>query len=403
MKRLVRWLAVLSAGALILALAGCSGKNGGGDEGTSVTLKVWGSSDDQAMLKEMIDDFKKQNAEDGKTYNITLGVVGEDDAKTRVLEDPAAAADIFSFPDDQLPELHRAGALYEITKNKSTITAENSEGAIEAASVGDELYAYPVTADNGYFLYYDSRVLKNGDVQTLDGLMEAAGKAGKKVYMDVSNGWYLASFFLGAGCKIEQDESGKQTCDFNNAYGLAAGEAVRKFCADPAFVTGEDAVLTGGIGDTICAGVSGTWNAEAIQEKLGDGYAAAKLPTFTCGGTQVQMASFAGYKLMGVNAATKYPVEAMALAEFLTNEQNQVKRFEKRAMGPSNLNAAGSEAVKANVALSALAEQNLYGASQREVLSTSWDPLEAFGAAMEAKSNADIQKLLDTMVGQITS
>lgn len=400
MKRFQRFTAVLLAGALLL-LGGCSGKD---KDATTVTLKVWGASEDQAMLSEMIEAFKKTNADDGKTYHISLGVVGEDDAKTKVLEDPAAAADVFSFPDDQLLELQRAGALYEITKNKSTIVSENSEGSVEAASVGDALYAYPMTADNGYFLYYDSRVLSHSDVQTLDGLMKAANDAGKRVYMDVSNGWYIAAFFLGAGCKLEQDDAGKQTCDFNNVNGVLAGEAVKTFCADPAFVTGEDAVLTGGMGDTICAGVSGTWNAEAIAEKLGDGYAATKLPTFTCGGNQVQMSSFAGYKLMGVNSSTAYPAEAMALAEFLTNEENQIKRFETRAMGPSNQKAANSDAVKANVALSALAMQNTFGVTQREVLSTSWDPMEAFGTAMETKNySKSVKDLLDTMVSQITA
>lgn len=399
MKRCKQILALLLAGAVLL-LGGCSRKQ---EDATTVNLKVWGAAEDQKMLGEMIEAFKKANADDGKTYNISLGVVGEDDAKTKVLEDPAAAADVFSFLDDQLLDLHRAGALYEITKNKSTIVAENNEGAVEAASMGDALFAYPMTADNGYFLYYDSRVLKHSDVQTLDGLMKAANDAGKRVYMDVSNGWYLASFFLGAGCELEM-EDGKQTCDFNNQNGVQAGEAVKAFCADPAFITGEDAVLTGGIGDTICAGVSGTWNADAIAEKLGDGYAATKLPTFTCGGNQVQMSSFAGYKLMGVNSGTKHPAEAMALAEFLTNEENQIKRFETRSLGPSNLKAANSDAVKANVALSALAQQNAFGVTQREVLGTTWDPMEAFGTAMETKNySKSVKELLDTMVSQITA
>ncbi len=399
MKVLYRAIAIMLAAAMLMP-AGCRRKA----DNDTITLKVWGSGEDQAMLTEMIEAFKKEHANDGKTYNITLGVVGEDEAKTRVLEDPAAAGDLFAFSDDQMNDLHRAGALYEITRHKETITTENSEGSVKAASVGDRLFAYPITADNGYFLYYDSRILNENDVKTLDGLLAAANRAGKRVYMDVSNGWYNASFFLGAGCKLGLDSNGKQTCDFNNTQGKQAGEAIKAFCADPAFVTGNDAVLTGGIGDTICAGVSGTWNAEAIKDKLKSGYAAVKLPTFTCGGEQKQMGSFAGYKLMGVNASTKFPLEAMTLAEYLTNEQNQIKRFETRAIGPSNLKAAASDKVKANVALAALAQQNVYGVTQRDVLSSTWDPLEAFGTAMEAKDyTRTVEALLNTMVQQITA
>ncbi len=368
----------------------------------TVTLKVWGSQEDQAMLQEMAEAFKASNPD--KTYDITFGVVGEPDAKTRYLEDPAAAADVFAFPNDQLYDLLAADALYEVTRNKDAIVAANSAGAIEAASAHGQLYAYPMTADNGYFLYYDKSVISEEQVKTLDGILAAAQAVGKKFFMDLSNGWYIASFFLGAGGKLGLDESGTQTCDFNNERGVLAGEAIKALAAHEAFLTGDDAILTGGMGDIIAAGVSGTWNADAIKAKLGDNYAATKLPTFTLGGEQVQMGSFAGFKLVGVNTMTAFPEDAMALAEWLTNEENQVKRFELRAMGPSNVKAAASEAVQANIALAALAAQSQFAVSQKDVLGNYWSPAEAFGATMEAKDyTKDVKTLLDEMVAAITA
>ncbi len=367
----------------------------------AVELKVWGAQEDQEMLKGMIEEYKKMHPE--TNYQITFGVVGEKDTQTKILEDPDAAADVFSFPDDQLGDLVKAGVLYEITLNKANIELANSEGSVNAAKIDDKLYAYPMTADNGYFLYYDKSVFTEDDVKTLDRLLEVAGQKNKKVLMDISNGWYAASFFLGAGCTLGIKD-GKQTCDFNNDKGVAAGEAIKTFTSNNAFITGEDAILTGGMGNTIAAGVSGTWTADAIKEKLGDNYAATKLPTFTLNGQQVQMKSFAGYKLMGVNSATKHPKEAMQLAEYLTNEKNQLIRFEKRAMGPSNKKAAEDEKVKANVALSALSMQNQYGVTQGNVLNTSWKPIEAFGTAMETKDySKTVKQYLDTMVSQITA
>lgn len=347
-------------------------------EGETVTLKVWGSQEDQELLGVLVENFKAANPD--TTWDISLGVVGEPDAKARYLEDPAAAADVFAFSNDQLLDLVNADALYEVTRNLDAIVAANSAGSIESATLDGVLYGYPMTADNGYFLYYDKSVLSEEDVQTLDGILAKANEAGKKVFMDVSNGWYIASFFLGAGCTLGLDENGKQTCDFNNEAGVAAGEAIRAFTADPAFLTGDDSVLTGGMGDTICAGVSGTWNAAAIQEKLGENYAACKLPTFTLNGEQVQMSSFIGTKLIGVNTQTAHPVEAMMLAEFLTNEEAQQLRFEMREIGPSNSNVAASEEVQANIALAALAEQSQYGVSQKYVLGNFWTPSEAFAS-----------------------
>lgn len=119
-------------------------------------LKLWGSQDDQAMLQTMVASFKAANAD--ANYNIELAVVGEDVAKQRVLDDVAAAADVFSFSNDQIMDFVNAGALYEVTRNKAAITAANMAGSIDAATVNDKLYAYPSTADNGYFLYYDKSV-----------------------------------------------------------------------------------------------------------------------------------------------------------------------------------------------------------------------------------------------------
>ena len=407
MKKL---LALLLAAAMVLGLAACgnktdapAGDDNKGEEKTVVTLKVWASQEDQEMTKGMINEFIAANPD--KEWNISLAVVGEPDAKTKYLEDPAAAADVFAFANDQLRDLVNAGALYKVTRNAEDVKSRNGEGAVGAATLDGQLYAYPMTADNGYFMYYDNTVFTEEDVQTLDGMLAAAEAAGKKVFMDVSNGWYIASFFLGNGGTLAIDANGNQTCDFNNANGLATAEAIKAFTAQPAFITGDDTVLTAGIQDgTIAAGVSGTWNAESISTSLGERYAATKLPTFTVDGAQVQMSSFGGYKQIGVNSQTQFAVEAMDLADWLTNEANQIKRFETRALGPSNVNAAASDAVKANVALAALSLQSQFAVSQNDVLGAYWTPAEAFGTTMEAKDySTDLQTLLDTMVAQITA
>ena len=66
-------------------IIGCTPKDGK----NVVNLKVWGSQEDQFMLGEMVDSFKKAYPE--KTYKITFGVVGEPDCYARVNEDAAAA------------------------------------------------------------------------------------------------------------------------------------------------------------------------------------------------------------------------------------------------------------------------------------------------------------------------
>ncbi len=361
-----------------------------------VTLKVWADQAELALVEKLCNEFAAEHTE--KEYTFEYGAVGAVDGKTRYLEDPAAAADVFLFADDQLVDLVKADALYEVTRNKDAIVEANTPGSIGAATYEGTLYGYPMTSDNGYFLYYDKSVFTDEDLATLDGILAAAAAAGKQVHMDVSNGWYLASFFLGNGCKLTI-EDGKQVIDFNNANGLAAAEAIRAFCNDPVFVTGDDSVLAGGIGDAIACGVSGTWMAAAIQEKLGDNYGCCKLPTFTCGDKQVQMGSFLGCKIYGVNSQTAYPVDAMEVAEYLTGEKAQIERYKELNYGPSNVNALSDETIASNLALQALSAQSEFAISQM-VLGGFWTPAEAFGAELEAHSTADLQTMLDRLVEQ---
>jgi arabinogalactan oligomer/maltooligosaccharide transport system substrate-binding protein len=363
-----------------------------------VSLRVWGSLEDQQMLGEMIEEFKASRPD--VSWNIELGVVSEPDLRSRYFEDPEAAADVFAFPNDQVMDLVNGGALYEVTINKAAIVAANIQSSIDAATVDGRLYGYPMTADNGYFMYYDKSVLTEEDVLSLDRMLQVAQAAGRKIFMDVSNGWYIASFFIGAGNRFEMVD-GRQVLDFNNARGVQVGEAIKAFTAHPAFQTGDDNILKSGIGTTIAAGVSGTWNASDIAGILGDNYAATKLPQYTLNGTLTQMGSFGGFKLLGVNSLTQFPEEAMALAEFLTNEANQIKRFEVRRLGPSNINAAQAPSVLADVALSALAKQAPFAISQNSVAGTYWGPAEAFGLALENKDySLSIQQMLDALVAQ---
>ena len=399
-----KFLALCLSVIMCASLVACgskddSGKASGGNK--KVTLKVWGAQEEQELLTKLVEDFKKANPD--KEYTIELGVVSEADAKTKVLEDTAAAADVFAFSNDQLNDLVKAGALYEITKNKDEIVKANSASSIDAASKDGVLYGYPMTADNGYFLYYDKSVISADDAKSFEKILEVAASKDKKVVMDISNGWYIASFFLGAGGKLELTKDDKQICDFNNENGVLAGEAIKNITAHKGFMTGDDDVIKGGFGNKIVAAVSGAWNAKDIKAILGDNYAATKLPTFKLGDKDTQMSSFAGCKVVGVSAETKFPADAMALAEFITNEKAQIERFEKRGLGPSNIKAASSDAVKADVALSALAEQSKYAYSQNSVSGNFWSPAEAFGTAMEAKDySKSIKEQLDAMVAQIT-
>lgn len=397
--------------ACVFFVTGCG--TGDADESgqspsDTVSLTVWGAEEDQELLGKIIDDFKKENGEDAD-FDITLAVQGESECKDALLSGLEEGADIFAFADDQLNALVAAGALDPV-KNAKQIQSENLENAVEAASVKNTVYAYPLTADNGYFLYYNKRYFKDQDLETLEKILKVCGEQGKKFTMDWSSAWYVYSFFGNTGMEVKLSDDGiTNECDWNSKKGDIKGvdvaKAMLQIGKSSGFSNRTDEEFLAGVKDgSVIAGVSGVWNAVEIKKAWGKDIGACKLPTYTCKGKQIQMASFSGCKLIGVNAYSKSPKWAERLAQWITNEQNQKLRFEMRGQGPSNKKAAASAEVQSSPAIAALLQQSEFAQLQR-VGGNLWDPVAVFAQNMAAgnPTGEDLQKQLDKMVKGITA
>ncbi len=373
-----------------------------------VELTVWSEEDNFDLLNQMIESFKQKYAGQAE-FEINLVQGSDSETKNVLLGDIHNGADVFPFADDQLSAMVAAGALYPVP-NADEVKNANLEEAVSAASINGTLYAYPMTADNGYFLYYDKNVLSDEDVQTMDGMLAALEAAGKTFSMQLNSGWYLYSFFGNTGLEFGVNDDGVTNyCNWNATEGDIKGtdiaQAILNITSSPAFVNEEDGDFVAGIqSGSVAAGISGVWNAVAVKEAWGSDYGAVKLPTYTVAGQQVQMASFTGYKMMGVNAYSKHPEWAAKLADWFTNEENQTLRFEQRDQGPSNSNAAASDAVKQVPAIQAVIAQSQYGKLQR-VGNSYWDACTAFADTMAAgnPSGQDLQEIMDTLVDGITA
>ena len=385
-------------------------------EKQDVALTMWGAEEDQAMLQGMIDTFKTKYA-DYANFDIQLGVQSESTAKDTILADVEAAADVYAFASDQIVDLVKAGALAELSqydaalqayagKGLADVQAANVAGSVGAATYEDKMYAFPMSADNGYFLYYDSTVVTPEQAGSWDTLLAAADAAGKKVGMTLASGWYNASFFYGAGFTTDLNADGSTAMDWNGTADVSGVQVVQSMldiAGNSAFLAIADGDISNQIASgTLCAVVSGTWDATAAQTAFGEGYAATKLPTFTCGDKQIQQGSVAGFKLVGVNPNSANAGWAVLLADWITNEENQGIRFDQREIGPSNINAAASDAVKANIAIAALGEQSAFGVVQN-VGGKFWDPSKTFGemiaqGTLAKDDEAAIQTALDTLV-----
>ena len=441
MKSLYRKLitAMLCAAMLLGALTACSrgGSQGdttdtgsGGNTNTGgkkpITLTVWGAQEDQQMLKEMCDAYAKANPDN--EYKFQFGVLGEGNSSDKILNDVEAGPDIFSFPSDRINTFYAAGALARIGGDIETrVKSENAEGAVDAATIKvngeDHLYAFPVTGDNCYFLYYDKSVFKNPeDLQSMDKILDVAEAAGKKVHFKINDdGWYLASFFF-ADEDLKYDVTyndrmveEKIEINFDSEDGLDVMKSIRHYVNRNGFVAQTDdskiiaAFTPDKNGKRECAAaVSGTWNAATIKQLLGDNMGVCILPTVKIDGEDVRLSGFMGYKLMGVNGYSKNKGEATKLAAFLTNEQNQLKRFKDRGFGPTNKKAASATEVVNDPVISVVLEQAAYNRAQKNVPSTFWTPMASLitpllTAKAEGKTVTDqqLQGYLDALCKQI--
>ena len=383
-------IALLTAAFCAASLAGCGKGRPDPDlqddavESAPVELTVWGSEEDEALLSQIIRDFTAAHQGDAK-LRITFAPQGESQCKDVLLAGPKDGADVFTFADDQINALAAAGVLEPVPEPEA-IQSAGLPSAVEAASVDGVLYAWPLTADNGYFLYYNKEYFTQSDVQ------------------------YVYAFFGNTGMEVGLSADGiTNYCTWNSQEGEIRGADVAQAMLDiaesPGFESRTDAEFLEGVKDgSVIAGVSGVWNAVALQEEWGDALGASKLPAYTCGGRPIQMASFSGCKLIGVNAYSEHGDWAAKLAEYITSEQNQKLRFELRGQGPANKNAAASREVQDAPAIAALLAQSEYSSPQR-VGGNFWEPVTVFAQNMAAGNpdGADLQKQLDKMVEGVTA
>ena len=427
-KKLVKQRLGIMAAAMsltVMALAGCGA--GKADESVSskvpsseseiqeeklesgkVELKIWAEESNFETLGKMIESFKQEYAGQAD-FEIILEASADGETRNNVLGDIHNSADIFSMPDDQLYSLIAGGALSPVVNQEQEKNA-NLEEAVDAASYKGTLYAYPYSADNGYFLYYNKNYFTSEDVKTMDGILAVAEAAEKKISMEFNSGWYLYSFFGNTGLEFGINEDGVTNyCNWNstegNIKGVDVARALLDITASPAFLAqGDGNFVTGMQEGEVIAGISGVWNATSVKETWGANYGACKLPTYTCKGQQIQMSSFTGYKMFGVNAHSEHLAWAHKLADWLTNEENQTLRFVERSQGPSNKNAAASDEIGKVPAIAAVIEQSQYGNLQR-VGNSYWTACTTFADIIAAGNpdNVPLQDLMDTLVNGIAA
>lgn len=321
----------------VLAVTGFAGCSGGIDgEKESVRLMVWSPSENQSKdsgewLQNTCEDFAELHPEWDITF--VYGVADEASAAIQVAQDPEASADVFMYANDTLTIMTDANALAKFGgKYREEIESTNSEEVLTSLIKEDNLYGVPFTT-NTWFMYYDKSVFSEEDIKNLDTMLEKGSVA-----FPFTNSWYLPAFYIGNGCTLFGDGTQEDKgVDFGGENAVEVTEYLVDLAANPNFKIDADGSGLAGLRDgSISAIFSGSWDANAVSEALGENMGVAALPTYTLNGAEKQMMSYAGSKAIGVNPYSKNMVPAVELAVYLGSAEAQLSHYNLRNVIPCN-------------------------------------------------------------------
>ena len=352
---------VMMAAMTAAALSGCgSGKDSAATgtqastEKISTKLTVWGSAEDQAeengkWLQTMCEQFNSEHPEWDITFE--YGVCSEQDAGKTIPQDPSNSGDVYFFANDQLQTLIDANAIAKLGgETADYVKNTNSSNIVNSVTVDGNIYGIPFTT-NTWFMYYDKSKFTQDDIKSLDKMLEK-----DKVAFNITEGWYMSSFFLANGCTYfgSNGTDAKAGIDLSGDKGANAAKALVALVNNPNFVNDAQGVGIAGLRDgSVGAFFSGSWDYKSVKEILGDNFGAVSLPTVKIGGTDKQLKAFAGSKAIAVNPNCKYQQIAVALAKYLGGKEAQQKHYDLRNVIPCNTELLKTDKIKNDVLIKA--------------------------------------------------
>lgn len=430
MKKLI---ALLLALVMVLGLTACGGSSepaetnapAANNEGAApaaesgevqvekVTLKVWCPEEELELVKEQCAAFDEAYPEYECEFEVV--VVGIDESEGLLLNDPELAADVMQLPSGGISGMNDAGLLLPITANLEAVKSLYGEGALASVTRYNEtfgmdlMYGVPFSP-NTWFMYYNKDLFTEEEVKSLETMMaKDLGDGTYNFSCSIGNSWYIEAFFYAAGCTVfGPDGTDPTVVDWNTDKGLAAANYIIDLANNPKYLEDLDGVAGAMMKDgKLGALCSGNWAYPDMYEVMGDKLGACALPTIELNGETCQLSNFADYKCWVVKSNTAHPMAAQLLAEWLANDENQLKRYQVAGAAPCALALIENPEIAANVANAALIAQTQFATPQPSIsqIANYWTPAEAIGDGIIGGTitKDNIQGELDKAVEQMLS
>ena len=311
---------------LLFSLVGCG--NTGDD---TITLTVWEDESNIDMLETLADEFVASYKRDYPLApNIKIKFVEQSEKsaieKLSTVASTGNGPDILAITHDTISSSVKSGLIDEAYYSYE-LKERMSDGALNAVTINNKIYGYPITAES-MTLMYNKSMLSSSDVKSFSSL-KASGKT-IGLDMQVDGAYYTFGFnndsvLFGAdgkekgNVKLDTDKAVSNWTSFINNY----TDAVVSMTPETSI-----SLLSSG---TIAGVISSPFLYNDVIDALGESNVGlATLPTID-GET---LRPFSGYKAYVVNRYCENPALAHALANFLTSDDAQTWRLSQKSYLP---------------------------------------------------------------------
>ena len=351
------------------------------------------------FMMSLLSDFNQLT---GSSIKFTVTTFEEDNG-TAGFGDATSMPAVFPYASDQTLTLFQFNALASIARTDSNwIREQMGDDAYTAAKL-QSVVGYPFSSDNGVVMFYNSSVVSESDIDTVDKLFAKAEELGYEVNFQLGNGFYAAGTLMTyAGGKSLYNltptvTSYNVSSNFNSDAGIQGAKLARRISNEDTLRKASSAP----VGDVL-ATIIDCSKVQDFKKALGNNYAVAPLP-YVDEAKTVRLGSFLGYKFYGINNTLSADDKGIAgnVAKFLCSEYAQAKRYDRYNVRPtlSSLSdyAQGEAHVRALTIQQADKSTIPLTAISSELWSASETAIGSIKTLTETSSDSEYRTILDTL------
>lgn len=334
-KNLKKCISILVCGMMLTACSNAEGSSASptstpitDEEAITATIKIRTSKDYGDWLKDTLNEFEELHTKWDLTFDIE---VVEEDA---LLSSGETATDVYIYSNDILDDLAYTGKIAELGgETLSTTKAENAQTVMNSLMYDNQMYATPLEVDT-WFVYYDTSVFEEDDLKNLDSMLKKG-----KVGIPLTDGEYLASFYLANGCTIygENGDNQQVGVNFSGESAQKVTEYLVSLVKNKNFVNINNDMIAKLTEGEVNAVFASSEDYKEIADVFGENTGVMEVPSYRLSGQDKQLKAFVSSVVASVNPSSENLKVAVAIVGYLSSQHAQLSLYETNGTIPSNL------------------------------------------------------------------